>query len=385
MTLSEMAQFVCRKVRATDADALLRCREFLRKRYEMVAKDELWNDLLYSLAWTWEVPKFTLVPAADPEATPPTLLALGDFSLTNPADTNVSLPGWGNWFSRRNGIWHLPPTVDRVLALRMSQQPLAVMDEFQMYRQSLAAFEATGVPLSFHTLGQVVMDCSAERELWRPLADGWQAGGALWFSTASQDVSVSVTVRFIDVNGETVSRTLPVLYQQFPDVGAMLQPVIILDITTDGSAVPILAWWQAYFVLNGESHYFSPLPDASPIVINPGETAARRCPRIRVYPIPTVDTPMRALVKLKPRVLSNDHDEAEIRGIDNCLLALAQGDMLERGRQYGKARGKFQEGLALLEQAKKAHTWHEARNQQITPEVQQVSGQAGGMGGPWGW
>jgi hypothetical protein len=53
--------------------------------------------------------------------------------------------------------------------------------------------------------------------------------------------------------------------------------------------------------------------------------------------------------KKRLRPLRNDYDEPQIRGIDNALIAFAEGDMLERSRQFGKAQIKFSEASSLLE------------------------------------
>jgi hypothetical protein len=46
-------------------------------------------------------------------------------------------------------------------------------------------------------------------------------------------------------------------------------------------------------------------------------------------------------------------DSPIIRNIDNCLLAFTQGDMLQRARQYAKAKECVEEAGALLEQLRK--------------------------------
>ena len=53
--------------------------------------------------------------------------------------------------------------------------------------------------------------------------------------------------------------------------------------------------------------------------------------------------------KKRLRPLRNDNDEPQIRGIDNSLIAYAEGDMLERQRQFGKAQVKFGEASSLLD------------------------------------
>ena len=46
MTLAEMADFVCTKVRQTDAAAVAACKTYLRQRAEMIWNDQLWKATL---------------------------------------------------------------------------------------------------------------------------------------------------------------------------------------------------------------------------------------------------------------------------------------------------------------------------------------------------
>ena len=75
------------------------------------------------------------------------------------------------------------------------------------------------------------------------------------------------------------------------------------------------------------------------------EAGARQ---IRLYPTPNVDgTPLIEGKKVfQPLVAATD--TPILRNIDNCLLAYAMGDGLERQRQYGMAKLKFDEGAMLF-------------------------------------
>lgn len=77
--------------------------------------------------------------------------------------------------------------------------------------------------------------------------------------------------------------------------------------------------------------------------------------------------------KLQPMVL--DTDSPMVRGIDNALLAFAQGDMLERSRQYQKAAAKNTEGSALIEGARDLERNQSAKDSRILPLVYREEGE----------
>jgi len=70
----------------------------------------------------------------------------------------------------------------------------------------------------------------------------------------------------------------------------------------------------------------------------------------RIKPIPTPDAAgtLYSLGKLKFTEMG-DSDSAVIPGADNCLLAYAAGDMLERMQQYQKAQAKYAEATQLIQ------------------------------------
>jgi hypothetical protein len=64
--------------------------------------------------------------------------------------------------------------------------------------------------------------------------------------------------------------------------------------------------------------------------------------RIKPVPVPSEAGTIYVLGKLKWVALGDD-DSPCLRGIDNALLAFGEADMLERARQYGKAKMKTDE------------------------------------------
>lgn len=70
--------------------------------------------------------------------------------------------------------------------------------------------------------------------------------------------------------------------------------------------------------------------------------------RIRLIPATSTAGSLFALGKLKLQALG-DNDSPVLRGVDNALLAFAEGDMYERSRQFSKAQAKFTEAAAQIQ------------------------------------
>ena len=96
-------------------------------------------------------------------------------------------------------------------------------------------------------------------------------------------------------------------------------------------------------------------------------TNAARRQRLRLIEIPTAEVVLRVLGKRSVPTFSSDNDAPGLSGLTNCLIAFAQGDMLQRERQYAKAQALFGEGTLLLDQLKRQETVQMAHTQQIVP------------------
>lgn len=321
MTLGDMAAFVCAKVRQQDATALTRCKDFIRQRYEMIWNDQLWKDSLFR----------------------------HEFNFDMESILSFQVP-FGNLYCRDVGIWQMPPTVDKVLALRRPEQGIAVNDPYRLYRETIDAFAEIGEAQAFHVLGPVVQDFSGA--LSAVESEGVQVSSAA-------DDSGPIRIRYIDLQGEE-----RILNGTLPAAGGYSNeflPQVILSITKNATAADV--------TLNLDSE--------TVLTIASTETAAKKHVRIRLMPMPEASVVLAALVKIKPQRLSDDSDEPAIRGADNCLMAFAQGDMLQRSRQYGKAQLVAQEAVGLLDQLKRIEVVQEAQTQQIIPEVSEPSGSIG--------
>lgn len=78
--------------------------------------------------------------------------------------------------------------------------------------------------------------------------------------------------------------------------------------------------------------------------------------KVKVYPTPNTTVALFIVGKRTMPALTADADVPILRNIDNVLISYAMGDMLERQRQYEKAKAKFEEAGAMLEAAKALET-----------------------------
>lgn len=88
--------------------------------------------------------------------------------------------------------------------------------------------------------------------------------------------------------------------------------------------------------------------------------------RIKLSPTPNAAGTLYALCKLK-WVALGDSDSPCLRGIDNALLAAAEGDMLERNRKYEQAKVKFGESAAHFQTMANIERGQQQLNSTIIP------------------
>lgn len=386
MTLKQLADFVCLKVNQQESEDKAACMGFLQRRLEMIWNDQLWKDSIveYSVA-------------IDPEAayTP----------------TSVYLP--------TKGVLLLPTEISRVLAVRTTERALRVARHEVYYRQDPDTFNATGVPLDFVLLSACVweFDSNAHISLFRSdeadngsvsldlldtnngtdiartsvtltasetLVGEVERIDAIIKATTSGTVSVrqraGVTIRN-DTDAVAYFTTEPSLSRitvAAGETGAFaVPPEHLLAITYGAGGIGVLAVLdptgddttiEGSVVWDGSAFTYTKRCEDSIVTMAATDTTAALRQRIRLLETPEDATTVRVLGKRKCPRFSDDNDQPPVRGMDNLLIAMAQGDMLERERQYGKANLKFQEGVALLEQFKAAETIQQAHNQRIIPD-----------------
>lgn len=101
----------------------------------------------------------------------------------------------------------------------------------------------------------------------------------------------------------------------------------------------------------------------------PSDTRSPGLQRVRLLSAPNQALTLSVLGK-KPFVPLDFGSEVPlIRNLDNCLIAFGLADMLQRGRQYGKAAQQMQEATTLLSELAKLETLQAANNQRFVPDA----------------
>lgn len=393
MTLDEMAQFICGKVNQTEAEDILACKGFLRRRYQVAFKDALWKDSIVQIDLT-----------------------------VDPTDPNNA-----------TGIVLLPEIVDRVMAVRSTTRALNVQSWDQYFRVDFDAFAKTGDAFEFAQLNPVWFTV-------RPATNPWTEVALVSLGVSEDQINCDVgdVFRFINNTGQQVIVQTPdnffVLAVQDGTTAYItaVQTVLLVNyltpytvrasfqilnlaahqstgagstmVVTSASAAdtaPVKIIWrdlagkryettaalpltltpdddagffeiEALFKPATTGLITATLNDASGLALAQATLAAvkTRSPafqRIRLFNIPTANVSLKVLAKSRFEALDFDFQEPAINGVENCLLAFGQGDMLQRERQYGKAQQLYQEASLLLEQLKREETVQQAFNQRIMP------------------
>lgn len=378
MTLSEMAVFICGKVNQTEAEDISACKGFLRARRDMVWADRLWKDSVVELTQT---------------------LSPDGYDATK------------TWLPSK-GVLLLPPIIERVLAVRTSERTLNAQSREYFYRIDYDAFAQSGCALDYVLLPKCV----------------WEFDTAQYVRINRESVSdagTSVTTEVIQTDAVSVTRSISSLSSadqflaQTDRVDRMIKPEtsgfvklnvtsvlnqgvkndtdseIAFSISSDGdifnaptivvepgetglfSGIIEIRGPGVFYDIPGGTDFVGTLtfdgtqftPDSPETIVTlaASDTSAPLRQRIRLVEIPTQETTIRVLGKRTPPAFTDDNDEPGLSGADNCLLAFGQADMLERERQYSKAKDKFDEAMLLLDQLVRQETVQQAHNARLIP------------------
>jgi len=230
----------------------------------------------------------------------------------------------------------LPHAIARVLAVRTGERQLRVQSPQFYYRIDFNAFSQTGAAV----------------EWMHQAACAWELDTSRLITISGQeaDAGAVVTTRLATDDGEvtTTSWALPQGLGTGPS--SVIGRIDAFTKAATSAAVSMADASDTFLALSASA-----------------TSAPRRC-RIRLIGTPADGTVLRVLAKANPPAFTNDNDEPALAGVENCLLAFAQADMLQRERQYGKAQLCQQEGQALLDQLKREEVVQQAHNQRIIPE-----------------
>lgn len=289
MTLSELANYACDIVERNDDDTLSLAKRIAQRRFKLIWDRALWRESIMQSSIS-----------VDP--TTNALHALG----------RVLLPG----------------LIDKVLAVRTSDFELPPESVENYFRVSVDEFAASGNVVNFHLMQPVLYDFATSQSF-------------LYLYTGASEVpTVRVGVHLDNAGASGVEITQ--VLSGDPSSNPTLTP------TPSGAKITEVLWagmdieaGDAIQILQDDS-----LTEFARI--HAGELEAQRRQRIRLMQMPTKAMTIRVLAKQLPTNLTGDGDVPQLQGVDECLLAFIQADLLEVDRQYGKRQTKLQEGMALL-------------------------------------
>lgn len=305
MTLLDMANFVCSKVNQTEAEDVLACKGFLQRRFEMLWSDQLWKDSLFEYTQT---------------------LSSSGYLVTS------------TWLPVKK-ILLLPTAITRVVAVRTNTRKLDVERSETFYRSDFDSFAGQGATAQYRLLPPVVWEMDVVQ--------------AVRFY-AGDDTGTAMVLTYLASDGVTITRWNDVLqgYNTFNfsrvdrwSKAASAGAITTINFSDDGFGF-----------------------GSSVISLGAAETNALTRQRIHLLGTVPEGAVIRVLGKTKAPLFTADGDEPGLTGVENCLLAFVQGDMLQRERQYGKAQALQQEGALLLEQLKGQEVVQQSHNQRIVPE-----------------
>lgn len=295
MTLASIADFVCKKVGKTDAASVSICKDFIRQRHEMIYDTGLWKDSI-------KIQQFALTTKDSPD--------------TNPYTADADNP-----YAYEQEIT-LPYEIARPISVVYETTVMTYRDLQALVRIHPESLFDEGVPATYTEIEPIAFGKSTSTDPFRVLLRAR--------SNSADDGKTIYFKGILDGNpvGESFVLGTSARYgaQEFDEVHYISKDV------TSGTVT----------VSNG----------ATDQVIPAEETRYSLC-RLRLNLVPeyvaseTVNLIVVGKKRLRP--LRNDYDEPQIRGIDNALIAYAEGDMLERSRQFGKAQVKYGEASSLLD------------------------------------
>ena len=381
MTLAELANLICTKLGQIETEDLDACKTFLKTRFKMIWDDQLWKDSVFEYTQT--------------------LLSTGY------ANNSTWLP--------TKQVLLCPPVFARIMAVRTDLQKVNVTQSDTLYRSDFDVFQNSGVALQFRHLPACVWEFDVATEctaLAESLAD---YGSVLKLDILDGDgVTVSRqnltmvtggsrlgTIQRIDSMTKlaTTANVFVTANNLVADDTAYDPPLVSpgnYSLTLTGLTVG-----GVYLLSKGNStlpnddgfitqiissidiagpSYSGLLPAAALIcttslvsendetlALAATDTAFPKRQRIQLLGPMATTTNLRVLGKTVAPTFEDDGDEPALTGVDNVLIAFAEIDMLERGRQYAKAGAINTRAASLLDQLKREEVCQQAFESRIVP------------------
>lgn len=226
----------------------------------------------------------------------------------------------------------LPKAFALPLAARLDSGKMDVVSPEVFYRVDFDAFNGKGRTTQFRLLSPCV---------WQ-----WDSTRSIQISSTAASINAIVDVLSSDL--VTVTRTSYALQ----GLSATFSTTRIDSVTKD---------------LTGNLR-IAEATTGTVVSVASGDSEAPKRQRIQFFGTMPENAVIRVLGKSAVPTFTEDNDKPAISGVENCLLAFAQADMLQRERQYQKADLIAQEGNALLEQLKRTQVVQQAHNKQIIPD-----------------
>jgi hypothetical protein len=307
MTLFDIATFVCTKLGKIDDDSLLACKEFIRRRHQMVYDLALWKDSIC----------LEQVPLQLEGSNPPIYRygAILSGEVRQPIKIRLG-SAYGS--------------AELTLGVR------AINDMMQF--ESLLE---TGAPANWHEEG------TSGVPVFMP--DG---GGPLSFEAFSVDAGKKVYISGRSTESGNKAETLTMAAGVNSTTTGDWERIYAIEKEATAEAVTMTHAGTITLMGPTDTVFRYPVIRLSPMPL--GET--QQYPWALVYG------------KRFLRQMAGDGDLLQLKNADNLLIAYATGDMLERSRQYGKAAVKFQEAQGMLEVMKDNEVHQSAHQAMISPE-----------------
>lgn len=322
MTLEELADFVCDKVGTQDADSVAIAKKFLTRRYQLIWDSSNWADAMAMVS----------------------------------VNTSTSHP-----------FLLMPPEVGRVISIRDSgNNPLSAIDTMTLFAYRPDFWDTSGTPVGFSHVAPAVCGASS---------------GAVdipWFLTGYPSAQVSdpgyadFAITFEKVDGTTVELKRFEMDSEYISLGSyfwVLSASVSFDLTEAVNTLELretsnVGTTRVAFVNpNGTSYVRD---NASTTTLNP----APRLTRIRLMQKPETSSAMLCLCKRSVTRFDEDHHVPQINDIENALICMAHGDMLQRQRQYTKAQQQFAEAQTHIRLRLDLERNQTASNLRIIPSVE---------------